>query len=122
MKKIIGVFILLTSLAYGEGFLFFGNNSEEREKLETQKQEMTLRWEKIKELDKKISFDKDKENLEKNYKEYKKEFDIYMEYLKQDSEELFKVGDYYFRDGRYEKPSTSMGSREMLCPVPPTGG
>ena len=25
MKKIIGVFILLTSLAYGEGFLFFGN-------------------------------------------------------------------------------------------------
>lgn len=103
MKKIIGVFILLTSLAYGEGFLFFGNNSEEREKLETQKQEMVLRWEKIKELDKKISFDKDKENLEKNYKEYKKEFDIYMEYLKQDSEELFKVGDYYFRDGRYEK-------------------
>ena len=42
MKKIIGVFILLTSLAYGEGFLFFGNNSEEREKLETQKQEICL--------------------------------------------------------------------------------
>lgn len=55
-------------------FYFLEINSEEREKLETQKQEMALRWEKIKELDKKISFDKDKENLEKNYKEYKKEF------------------------------------------------
>ena len=102
MKKIIGVFILLTSLAYAEGFSFFGN-SEEEAKLEAQKQEMVLRWEKIKELDKKISYDKDKGRLERNYKEYKKEFDIYMEYLKQNSEELFKVGDYYFRDGRYEK-------------------
>ena len=26
-----------------------------------------------------------------------------MEYLKQNSEELFNVGDYYFKDGRYEK-------------------
>lgn len=103
MKKIIGVFVLLTSLAYGEGFLFWGNNSEEIAQREAQKQEMALRWEKIKELDKKISFDRDKGRLERNYKEYKKEFDIYMEYLKGDSEELFKVGDYYFKDGRYEK-------------------
>lgn len=103
MKKIVGVFVLLTSLTYAEGFLFWGDNSEEKAQRETQKQEMTLRWEKIKELDKKISFDRDKTRLEKNYKEYKKEFDIYMEYLKGDSEELFKVGDYYFKDGRYEK-------------------
>lgn len=103
MKKIIGLFILLTSLTYAEGFLFWGDNSEERAQLETQKQEMALRWERIKELDKKISFDKDKTRLEQNYKEYKREFDIYMEYLKQDSEKLFEVGDYYFKDGRYEK-------------------
>lgn len=103
MKKIIGVFILLTSLAYGEGFLFWGGDSEERARLEKERQEMTLRWEKIKELDKKLSYDRNKENLERNYREYKKEFNIYMEYLKKDSEELFKVGDYYFKDGRYEK-------------------
>lgn len=103
MKKIIGLFILLTSLVYAEGFLFWGGNSEEEKKIETQKQEMALRWERIKELDKKISFDKDKTRLEQNYKEYKREFDIYMEYLKQNTEELFRVGDYYFKDGRYEK-------------------
>ncbi|WP_294703012.1 tetratricopeptide repeat protein [uncultured Fusobacterium sp.] len=105
MKKIIGIFIVLTSLAYGEGFLFWGNSetAEEKAQRELIKQEMSQRWEKIKELDKKISYDKNKENLEKNYKEYKKEFDIYMEYLKQNSEELFNVGDYYFKDGRYEK-------------------
>lgn len=103
MKKILGVFILITSLVYGEGLLFWNENSEEKAQIEAKKQEMALRWEKIKELDKKISFDKNKENLEKNYKKYVEEFNIYLEYIKQDSEELFKVGDYYFKDGRYEK-------------------
>ena len=102
MKKIVGVFILLINLAYGEGVLFW-KSSEDIAQREAQKQEMSLRWEKIKELDKKILFDKDKGRLERNYKEYKKEFDIYMEYLKYDSEKLFEVGDYYFKDGRYEK-------------------
>ncbi|WP_294659308.1 tetratricopeptide repeat protein [uncultured Fusobacterium sp.] len=103
MKRILGVFILITSLVYGEGLLFWNENSEEKAQIEAKKQEMALRWEKIKELDKKISFDKNKENLEKNYKKYVEEFNIYLEYIKQDSEELFKVGDYYFKDGRYEK-------------------
>lgn len=103
MKRILGVFILITSLVYGEGLLFWNENSEEKAQIEAEKQEMALRWEKIKELDKKISFDKNKENLEKNYKKYVEEFNIYLEYIKQDSEELFKVGDYYFKDGRYEK-------------------
>ena len=103
MKKILGVFILITSLLYGEGLLFWNENSEEKAQIEAKKQEMALRWKKIKELDKKISFDKNKENLEKNYKKYVEEFTIYLEYIKQDSEELFKVGDYYFKDGRYEK-------------------
>lgn len=103
MKKILGVFILITSLVYGEGLLFWNENSEEKAQIEAKKQEMALRWKKIKELDKKISFDKNKENLEKNYKKYVEEFNIYLEYIKQDSEELFKVGDYYFKDGRYEK-------------------
>lgn len=103
MKKILGVFILITSLLYGEGLLFWNENSEEKAQIEAKKQEMALRWKKIKELDKKISFDKNKENLEKNYKKYVEEFNIYLEYIKQDSEELFKVGDYYFKDGRYEK-------------------
>lgn len=103
MKRILGVFILITSLVYGEGLLFWNENSEEKAQIEAKKQEMTLRWKKIKELDKKISFDKNKENLEKNYKKYVEEFNIYLEYIKQDSEELFKVGDYYFKDGRYEK-------------------
>lgn len=103
MKRILGVFILITSLVYGEGLLFWNGNSEEKAQIEAKKQEMALRWEKIKELDKKISFDKNKENLEKNYKKYVEEFNIYLEYIKQDSEELFKVGDYYFKDGRYEK-------------------
>ena len=103
MKKILGVFILITSLLYGEGLLFWNENSEEKAQIEAKKQEMALRWKKIKELDKKISFDKKKENLEKNYKKYVEEFNIYLEYIKQDSEELFKVGDYYFKDGRYEK-------------------
>lgn len=103
MKRILGVFILITSLVYGEGLLFWNENSEEKAQIEAKKQEMALRWKKIKELDKKISFDKNKENLEKNYKKYVEEFNIYLEYIKQDSEELFKVGDYYFKDGRYEK-------------------
>ena len=103
MKRILGVFILITSLVYGEGLLFWNENSEDKAQIEAKKQEMALRWEKIKELDKKISFDKNKENLEKNYKKYVEEFNIYLEYIKQDSEELFKVGDYYFKDGRYEK-------------------
>lgn len=103
MKRILGVFILITSLIYGEGLLFWNENSEEKAQIEAKKQEMALRWKKIKELDKKISFDKNKENLEKNYKKYVEEFNIYLEYIKQDSEELFKVGDYYFKDGRYEK-------------------
>lgn len=103
MKRILGVFILITSLVYGEGLSFWNDNSEEKAQIEAQKQEMALRWEKIKQLDKKIAYDKDKENLEKNYKEYKEEFDKYLEYVKQNSEELFKVGDYYFKDGRYEK-------------------
>lgn len=103
MKRILGVFILITSLIYGEGLLFWNENSEEKAQIEAKKQEMVLRWKKIKELDKKISFDKNKENLEKNYKKYVEEFNIYLEYIKQDSEELFKVGDYYFKDGRYEK-------------------
>lgn len=103
MKRILGVFILITSLVYGEGLLFWNENSEKKAQIEAKKQEMALRWEKIKELDKKISFDKNKENLEKNYKKYVEEFNIYLEYIKQDSEELFKVGDYYFKDGRYEK-------------------
>lgn len=103
MKRILGVFILITSLVYGEGLLFWNENSEEKAQIEAEKQEMALRWKKIKELDKKISFDKNKENLEKNYKKYVEEFNIYLEYIKQDSEELFKVGDYYFKDGRYEK-------------------
>lgn len=103
MKRILGVFILITSLVYGEGLLFWNDNSEEKAQIEAQKKEMALRWEKIKELDKKIAYDKDKENLEKNYKEYKEEFNKYLEYVKQNSEELFKVGDYYFKDGRYEK-------------------
>lgn len=103
MKRILGVFILITSLVYGEGLLFWNENSEDKAQIEAKKQEMALRWKKIKELDKKISFDKNKENLEKNYKKYVEEFNIYLEYIKQDSEELFKVGDYYFKDGRYEK-------------------
>lgn len=103
MKRILGIFILITSLVYGEGLLFWNENSEEKAQIEAKKQEMALRWKKIKELDKKISFDKNKENLEKNYKKYVEEFNIYLEYIKQDSEELFKVGDYYFKDGRYEK-------------------
>ncbi len=109
MKKIIGIFILLTTLTYSEGFLFWNNDQStnigqiEQSAQEKEKEEMALRWEKIKELDKKIAYDKDKENLEKNYKEYEQEFAIYLEYLKRDSEELFKVGDYYFKDGRYEK-------------------
>ena len=103
MKRILGVFILITSLIYGEGLLFWNENSEEKAQIEAKKQEMALRWKKIKELDKKISFDKNKENLEKNYKKYVEEFNIYLEYIKQDREELFKVGDYYFKDGRYEK-------------------
>ena len=103
MKRILGVFILITSLVYGEGLSFWNDNSEEKAQIEAQKQEMALRWEKIKQLDKKIAYDKDKENLEKNYKEYKEEFDKYLEYVKQNNEELFKVGDYYFKDGRYEK-------------------
>lgn len=103
MERILGVFILITSLVYGEGLLFWNENSEEKAQIEAKKQEMALRWKKIKELDKKISFDKNKENLEKNYKKYVEEFNIYLEYIKQDSEELFKVGDYYFKDGRYEK-------------------
>lgn len=101
MRKIIGAFVLIASLAYGEGFLFWNNDDSQQQ--EAQKQEMALRWEKIKELDKKIAFDKDKDRLEKNYKEYKTELDTYLEYVKKDSEELFKVGDYYFKDGRYEK-------------------
>lgn len=103
MKRILGVFILITSLVYGEGLSFWSDNLEEKAQIEAKKQEMALRWKKIKELDKKISFDKNKENLEKNYKKYVEEFNIYLEYIKQDSEELFKVGDYYFKDGRYEK-------------------
>ena len=103
MKRILVIFILITSLVYGEGLLFWNENSEEKAQIEAKKQEMALRWKKIKELDKKISFDKNKENLEKNYKKYVEEFNIYLEYIKQDSEELFKVGDYYFKDGRYEK-------------------
>lgn len=104
MKKIVSLFILIGSLTYAEGFFSnWGANKEELQRAEQQKQEMAQRWEKIKELDKKIAFDKDKSNLEKNYKEYKQEFDTYLEYLKGDSEALFQVGDYYFKDGRYEK-------------------
>jgi len=85
MKRILGVFILITSLVYGEGLLFWNENSEEKAQIEAKKQEMALRWKKIKELDKKISFDKNKENLEKNYKKYVEEFNIYLEYIKQEA-------------------------------------
>ncbi|WP_291259174.1 tetratricopeptide repeat protein, partial [Fusobacterium sp.] len=87
---------------YGEGFLFWKGNSE-KERIDVSRQEMEQRWERIKELDKQISFDKDKWRLENNYKEYKREFDIYMDYLQNNSDELFNVGDYYFKNGRYEK-------------------
>lgn len=102
MKKILGLLFLMGSLVYGEGFLFWKGDSE-KEKVDVSRQEMNQRWERIKELDQQISFDKDKWRLQKNYKEYKKEFDIYMDYLQNNSNELFNVGDYYFKNGRYEK-------------------
>ncbi len=102
MKKILGFLFLMGSLVYGEGFLFWKGDSE-KEKVDVSRQEMNQRWERIKELDQQISFDKDKWRLQKNYKEYKKEFDIYMDYLQNNSNELFNVGDYYFKNGRYEK-------------------
>lgn len=102
MKKIVSLLFLMGSLVYGEGFLFWKGNSE-KEKVDVSRQEMNQRWERIKELDQQISFDRDKWRLQKNYKEYKKEFDIYMDYLQNNSNELFNVGDYYFKNGRYEK-------------------
>ncbi|WP_300390347.1 tetratricopeptide repeat protein [Fusobacterium sp.] len=102
MKKIVSLLFLMGSLVYGEGFLFWKGDSE-KEKVDVSRQEMNQRWERIKELDQQISFDRDKWRLQKNYKEYKKEFDIYMDYLQNNSSELFNVGDYYFKNGRYEK-------------------
>lgn len=102
MKKIVSLLFLMGSLVYGEGFLFWKGDSE-KEKVDVSRQEMNQRWERIKELDQQISFDRDKWRLQKNYKEYKKEFDIYMDYLQNNSNELFNVGDYYFKNGRYEK-------------------
>lgn len=102
MNKIVSLLFLMGSLVYGEGFLFWKGNSE-KERIDVSRQEMEQRWERIKELDKQISFDKDKWRLENNYKEYKREFDIYMDYLQNNSDELFNVGDYYFKNGRYEK-------------------
>lgn len=102
MKKIVSLLFLMGNLVYGEGFLFWKGDSE-KEKVDVSRQEMSQRWERIKELDQQISFDRDKWRLQKNYKEYKKEFDIYMDYLQNNSNELFNVGDYYFKNGRYEK-------------------
>lgn len=102
MKKIVSLLFLIGNLVYGEGFLFWKGDSE-KEKVDVSRQEMSQRWERIKELDQQISFDRDKWRLQKNYKEYKKEFDIYMDYLQNNSNELFNVGDYYFKNGRYEK-------------------
>ena len=103
MKKLVVLFLAVTSLVSARGFLFWGDENESKGEIIAQQQASNQRWERIKELEKRISFDRDKTRLERNYKEYKKEFDLYMEELKSSPEQLFNIGDYYFKDGRYEK-------------------
>lgn len=68
-----------------------------------EQQEMSQRWERIKKMDAQITYQPDKEVLRQIHDDYDNEFKIYMEYLKENPSELFRVGDYYFRSGRYEK-------------------
>lgn len=65
--------------------------------------DMQERWARIQQLEAKISFNKDKEALKEDHDRYLEEFAIYMEYLREDSERLFAVGDYYFKNKQYDK-------------------
>lgn len=99
MKKLLISLIAVTlmSFAYGEDTNFYEENNNFTQ------QDMEMRWERIKQLDNKMLFDPDKRRLKATHDLYEQEFAIYMEYLKQNPERLFQVGDYYFRDGRYDK-------------------
>lgn len=106
-KKIISIlFISMLNMSFAEGGFFFFDSSKEIEsqRVEEQKKiEMEKKWEKIKIYEKQISFEKDKEKLKKIHDEYEKEFAEYLDYVKEDTERLFSLGDYYFKDNRYEK-------------------
>ncbi|WP_410208333.1 tetratricopeptide repeat protein [Fusobacterium sp.] len=105
MKKLLISMLVMSmvNITYGEQLYKFYNSKGEVITLDGKDMEMQNRWQKIKEMDARMMFEPDKNRLKAIHDEYEKEFEIYMEYLKKNSERLFIAGDYYFRSGRYEK-------------------
>lgn len=99
MKKLLISLFALTvmSFTYAEEVVYYENGGDYSQ------QEMDKRWERIKQLDNKLLYDPDKGRLKANHDLYEQEFTVFIEDLKQNPERLFQVGDYYFRDGRYDK-------------------
>lgn len=85
MKKLIikfGIFFIFGTMLYGEDI---------------------GRWERIKNLESQIEYTPNKATLNNIYKEYKREFNEYINSIKNDSEKIFSLGDYYFKNNRYDK-------------------
>lgn len=61
------------------------------------------RWERIKKLESQIEYTPNKVTLNNIYKEYKREFNEYINSIRDDSEKIFSLGDYYFKNSRYDK-------------------
>ena len=105
MTKILISIFVFTVFAVGyseETYKYLGTDGQIYTMSETQIS-MNQRWQRIKVMDAQISFEPDKNKLQRIHDEYQNEFAIYMEYLKKNPELLFTTGDYYFRSGRYEK-------------------
>lgn len=66
-------------------------------------EDMNALWQRIVKLDSRIAYEPYKEKLSELNDEYNSDWELYMQYLKENPEELFNVGDYYFKNERYEK-------------------
>lgn len=83
-----------------------GNSEEFIKKGVDSTPEIVAIWQHIMELEAKMGQPLSKEELKELYEQYELELNNYINSIKYDTDKLFMLGDYYFKDRRYERALT----------------